>query len=374
MVSGGALGLARRPAAAIVLRGLRVLAPLLRILRRAAFGPCAVLFALRVGLRVGRVLVGPFAPDRVAIRLALGRAELQWKVGQTGDRVLGGGARQDRAGGQQDGDDRGPQGDPHAGHSGGHLHAALPQVSAQAQEARRHQQSQPGRHVDTEQLERPEPPRRVAAGDKQLPQAEQRQCGEREIDDPDARCVGLPLGAAAEMGLLAHPAHPLGDALRFGRLLVLDCAGGLFFRFRILLRLLAAAGQLEQPLARRVLLLVDQGAVPGELMRRPPGQGEEEPVEEHRVGESHCGQADGAGQRQGEEDRPLAALLDGDPRDEHDRQNEAAENPVDAAVVLALVEDGHEEPHQAPDHQHDQHGADRDGDVVGEGLVETGHG
>ena len=309
----------------------------------------------------------------MAIRLALGRAELQWKVGHAGDRVLGGGARQDRAGGQQGDDDRGPEADPHAGHFGGHLHAALPQVSAQAQEARRHQQSQPGRHVDAEQLERPEPPRRVAAGDEQLPEAEQRQGGEREVDDPDARCVGLALGPAPGMGLLAHPAHPLGDALRFSRLLVLHCAGGPFFRFRILVGLVAEAGQLQQPLARRVLLLVDQGAVPGELMRRPPGQGEENPVEEHRVGESHRGQADGAGQRQGEEHRPLAALFDGDPRDEDDRQDEAAESPVDAAVVLALVENGHEEPQQAADHQHDQRRADRDGDVVGEGFVETGH-
>src|SRR5205807_3622717 len=56
---------------------------------------------------------------------------------------------------------------------------------------------------------------------------------------------------------------------------------------------------------------------------------------------------------------------------QHGGEHEAAHDPPQPLVVVALVKDIEQEVNEAADHGHDQRRANGDGDVIGGGLVEA---
>src|SRR5262249_7126191 len=124
-------------------------------------------------------------------RFALLRPRLLHPVTQ--QRVLGIRPRQEGSNADEGGEQDAAGGEPGAGHGGGHLEAALPQVPAQPEEARRQQQADAAGKVDRHEPEGVTAALRRRQRDERLAQPEDWQSRQGEIDDPDAECPALAL-------------------------------------------------------------------------------------------------------------------------------------------------------------------------------------
>ncbi len=176
------------------------------------------------------------------------------------------------------------------------------------------------------------------------------------------------MGLACAFGAVDEDAFPKGVAIRLLRF-VLDGApafidGGGVGRIH--------AGCLEQAFAGGVLVVIDQGDVPGQLVGGPPDQGQEGYGNPDEAEELHDPHAGGGGESEGVDSGVAGAILNGDAADEDGADHEPEHDPAKAgadAVVEAFPDEGfQQEEDQAAHHGHDQQRRDQDGDVVGEGL------
>ena len=119
------------------------------------------------------------------------------------------------------------------------------------------------------------------------------------------------------------------------------------------------------------MVFVDQRAIPGQLVGAPPGEPQHGSRKEHGVEEPHEDQHHRSGQRQGQHGRSLFALLDRNPRDQHDGKDIQAEDVHQSSRVAAVVENGQQKEDQAAHHRHDQRRADGDRHVIGQRFVES---
>ena len=117
----------------------------------------------------------------------IGRADVE---GEFGDGVLGIRPRQEHRRQHHADDHRGAEDQPEVDHRQRHFLPSLPEIAAQAQKASCQQQTQSAGRVNQEQLEGVLPPSQIVDGDEKLADAEQRHCGQREINDPNAGRVG----------------------------------------------------------------------------------------------------------------------------------------------------------------------------------------
>src|SRR5262249_58441688 len=74
-------------------------------------------------------------------------------------------------------------------------------------EVRRNPPRQPAAHVNTKQPESVGPPLCVVGRDLRLPEAEERQRGEREVDDPDSRGLRPAFALRAILAITLPPAR-----------------------------------------------------------------------------------------------------------------------------------------------------------------------
>ena len=135
------------------------------------------------------------------------------------------------------------------------------------------------------------------------------------------------------------------------------------------------ADRFQQPFAGILLVLVDQRAVPSELIGRPPGQRDQAhvdaeaerrrhvPLEPHELVDRQQGDD---GQGKSEQRRPLSPAFDGNPADQDRADDEQSEDTVQPQLKIAVVEDLQQEEHQAADQRDDQRRTDGDDQIIDE--------
>ena len=294
---------------------------------------------------------------------------------QLGDRVLGAGPRQQRRNHQQQHDDHGPHAQPQIRHRRRHFDPPLPQIAPQAEEAGGQQQAHAAGHVNAQQPERVTPRPHVAGGNEPLAETVQGQRRQRKIHDPHAGRVRpvlmLDVALPPAGGHVARRGAFDGLCCRCGHLVTL--VGGPF-----------ETRHLQQALARGVLRVVDHRAVPGEFVGTPPDDRDQAPIDDPaelpdpvatELDELVRRQTDRDCQCDSERHRAFEPLLDRDPRDQHRSEHETGHHPSQSRGIVSLIEHPDQKEHQATDQRHDQRGADREHDVVGQGLLKAaGHG
>ena len=103
--------------------------------------------------------------------------------------------------------------------------------------------------------------------------------------------------------------------------------------------------RLHQPLTRRILLLIDDRAIPGQFVGTPPDQGDQSYVDQTaewgewslKLNESQHRDDDDDTQREREHRRITAPLLNRDPCNANSRHHEQGENETEPSAVPALI-------------------------------------
>jgi len=327
--------------------------------------PLLALWAAAVGLFW---IAGTVVAETEPRRFAIGTGQQRGKLPRAG------GARQDGDARQNGQDQYGARQQPDAGHFQRHFDPSLSQVPSQSEETGCQQQHQSGCDVSDQAFERERPRRCIAGWNKNLSETDQRQCDERYINDPDSGGMFFLDRFAIEPESNSF-FDPVGDqyvpglAIGGRRQGAEQCraAGGQ----------LLEAGNLEQSISGRIFSVVDDGAVPGQLVGGPPDQREQSGVEQERrqepeprfrFDEEIQAEVGGGGEGQSVDAGIAVALFDGEPRDRDRTQDDHGQHPENTKFVVATVEGFNEEEHQAADHHHDQRRVERQQDIVGRRL------
>ncbi len=240
---------------------------------------------LRVLSRLGCLLwsLRTIITDRIVVR-----AVMIWRRETEGHlRYLqrGSGAWQQDAKQKQPQDHDRPDPQPHTRHIGRHLQLPLTQVPSQPQKTGGQQQSHGATDIHDQQTETGESHIGRVRWDQPLADRKQGQSGDRIVDHPDSRCMG-------PMPSVDHALPPRRRLSSFSNSIpvaIVPCAFGLRRPIvhvigRLALdRLGVKPHPLKQTFARSILIVIDQRAIPGQFVRRPPYQTDESNIDEHAV-------------------------------------------------------------------------------------------
>ena len=202
-----------------------------------------------------------------------------------------------------------------------------------------------------------------------MPEAEQRQRGQRKVDHPNTRSMRTPALLSVSLPPAGRNLPDCGDTLGLWRSVMRAFFDRLFFH----------SGRFQQTFAGVALGFVDQRAVPSELVGTGPDHGHQQQVDQPiqatqqalELDEAVQGQQGDQCQGDREQACPPTPFFDRNPGQEHRGEHEQREDVVQPAAIIASVEDLQQEKQQAADQRHDQRRADGDHQVVDQGFVES---
>ena len=157
-------------------------------------------------------------------------------------------------------------------------------------------------------------------------------------------------------------------------LFAFDFRAGNFRRFfPELLEMFSVADSLQQSTAGSVVVLVNQGAIPRQLVRAPPDDAEQDHAQNKCRMNSNQINPRCCRQREAIDHRLVGALLKPDARYQNHGHDEPKHHPTNTADGRAPEKNFDQKKTQASHEQHDQHRANADDQIIGESFVWLGH-
>src|ERR1017187_7392577 len=135
------------------------------------------------------------------------------------------------------------------------------------------------------------------------------------------------------------------------------------------------ASGLKQTTAGSIFILVNESAIPSQLVRAPPNDAEQDQAQNKCGMNSHQVKPGRRRQCQTINRRASGAFFNPDSRNEHHGHDKPEHHPAHTADGFSLEKNFDQKKTQAADQQHDQHRADADHEIVGKSFVwfEGGH-